>query len=382
MTRRKALALAGLLGLAAAALPYVVDYRANRSGRAKPAGEAARVLHGKLLIADMHADSLLWARDPNRRHSRGHVDLPRLREGNVAIQVFDVVTDAPIGMNIHRTPRRPNMIFALAALQGWPPSTWRSRLALALHQASRLASARAESGGKLAFVRSASELREALARRKKEPDLVAAVLGLEGLHAAEGRLENVDRLFEAGFRVMAPVHFFDNELGGSAHGVGKGGLTPFGRRVIGRLEELGVVLDLAHGSPALIDDALAMSKRPVLVSHAGVRGTCDNPRNLSDEQLRAVAKGGGLVGIGFWPTAVCGRDAAAVAKALRHAANVAGIDHVALGSDFDGAVSAPFDASGLPSLTEALVSAGFTETEVRKVMGGNAERFLLAVLPP
>lgn len=367
---------------AAAALPYAADLSLNRTRGSTTAGGTAAALHERLLVADLHADSLLWPRDLLRRHSRGHVDLPRLREGNVALQVFDVVTKAPLGMNIERTRDGANMVSALAALQGWPRSTWRSPLALALHQARLLESASRRSGGRLAFARTASELRAALERRKSEPDTMAAVLGLEGLHAAEGSLENVDRLYDAGFRIMAPVHFFDNEVGGSAHGVAKGGLTTFGRRVIGRLDELGVILDLAHASPALIDDALAATRRPAIVSHTGVRGTCDNRRNLSDEQLRAVARTGGVVGIGFWKTAVCGRDASSVARAIRHAVNVAGEDHVALGSDFDGAVGEPFDAAGLPLLTEALSAAGLSEPQIRKVMGANAVRVLLAVLPP
>src|SRR5690606_9614838 len=98
----------------------------------------------------------------------------------------------------------------------------------------------------------------------------------------EGRLENIDRMYDAGFRIMGLTHFFDNEVGGSAHGLEKGGLTPFGRRVIGRLEEKKMLVDLAHASRALIDDVLNMAERPVLVSHTGVEGTCPGPRNLTD----------------------------------------------------------------------------------------------------
>ena len=119
----------------------------------------------------------------------------------------------------------------------------------------------------------------------------------------------------------------------------------------------------------------------MVVSHTGVRGTCDNNRNLSDDQLRASPRTGGVIGIGFWDTAVCGADARAIARALAHAVRVAGLEHVALGSDFDGAVTTPFDASGLPLLTEALLEAGLDEATVGHVVGGNAVRLLRATLP-
>ena len=118
----------------------------------------------------------------------------------------------------------------------------------------------------------------------------------------------------------------------------------------------------------------------MVVSHTGVKGTCDNARNLSDAHLRGVARTGGVVGIGFWETAVCGRRGA-LARAMRHAVAVAGIDHVALGSDFDGAVSTPFDAAGLPVLTEALLAEGFDDEEIARIMGGNAVRVLRSALP-
>jgi microsomal dipeptidase-like Zn-dependent dipeptidase len=147
------------------------------------------------------------------------------------------------------------------------------------------------------------------------------------------------------------------------------------------MEARGVLVDLAHASPRAIDDVLGLVRRPVVVSHTGVRATCDNTRNLSDAQLRAIAATGGVVGIGFWDTATCGTDAGAIARAVLHAVRVAGEDHVALGSDFDGAVTTPFDATGVPLVTEALLEAGLDERTVAKVMGGNAVRLLRATLP-
>jgi microsomal dipeptidase-like Zn-dependent dipeptidase len=180
---------------------------------------------------------------------------------------------------------------------------------------------------------------------------------------------------------MAPTHFFDTEMGGSAHGVSQQGLTALGRDWVIRMEAKKMVIDLAHASPATIDDVLKMASRPVVVSHTGVRGTCDNQRNLSDAQLRNISSNGGVIGIGVWDTAVCGEDAHAIAKAIEYAINVAGFEHVALGSDFDGAVTAPFDATGLPQITQALLDLGLDETKIEGVMGGNVRRLLKRLLP-
>ena len=169
-------------------------------------------------------------------------------------------------------------------------------------------------------------------------------------------------------------------MGGSAAGVAKHGLTEEGRRMVREMESRRMIVDLAHASEATIDDVLALATRPVLVSHTGVRGTCDNPRNLSDQHLQAIADGGGLIGIGFFEIAICG-STEAIAAAIVHTKNLVGVDHVALGSDFDGAVHTPFDAAGMPHLTDALLRAGLTDEEVRKIMGENTIRFLLDNLP-
>ena len=180
---------------------------------------------------------------------------------------------------------------------------------------------------------------------------------------------------------MSPSHFFDTAFGGSAHGIEKGGLTAAGSEMVRRMEARAMLVDVAHASAATIDDILAMSARPVVASHTGFRGVADNSRNLTDEHARGIAATGGLLGVGFWPTACGGDDAAAIARAIRYAVNVAGIEHVGLGSDFDGAVPVPFDATGLVVLTDALIDAGFADDEIAKVMGGNARRLLTDVLP-
>jgi microsomal dipeptidase-like Zn-dependent dipeptidase len=180
---------------------------------------------------------------------------------------------------------------------------------------------------------------------------------------------------------MSPSHFFDNAFGGSAHGLEKGGLTDAGREMVRRMEERRMLVDVAHASVATIDDVLALATRPVIASHTGVRGVCDNARNLSDAHLRGIAETGGVLGIGFWPTACGGDDPASIARSIRYAVDVAGVEHVGLGSDFDGAVPVPFDATGLVQLTDALLEAGLGEEAVAMVMGGNVRRLLSETLP-
>jgi len=147
------------------------------------------------------------------------------------------------------------------------------------------------------------------------------------------------------------------------------------------MEQSHIIVDLAHASARTIADVLALAHQPVVVSHTGVKGTCDNQRNLSDDQLKRIAATGGIVGIGFWDTAVCGQDAPAIAKAIRYSVDLIGVDHVALGSDFDGSITAPFDASAEALVTEALLDQNFTDEEIGKIMGGNVLRVLSDNLP-
>ncbi len=372
-----------LLLLAFSRGPEWTARRFNRVVQAPPyrLDEAARTLHQSLLVADLHSDALLWRRDLLKRGRTGHVDLPRLREGNVAIQAFTIVTKTPRGMNIESTDANSDQITLLAMLQRWPPRTWFSLRERALYQARRLQELAARSEGRFVVLRSRRDVVRFMDRRLQEPGLTAGFLGVEGAHALEGSLEAVDALWDAGVRMMAPTHFFDNEVGGSAHGVEKGGLTPFGRRVIERMDSLGMIVDLAHASPAVMEEVLEITSRPVLVSHTGARGVCDNARNLSDDQIRAVAATGGIVGIGLWETAVCGTTPRDVARSLRYVADLVGPDHVALGSDWDGAVTTVVDASGIGLVTEALLREGMSEEEIRWIMGENVLRFLLDNLP-
>jgi microsomal dipeptidase-like Zn-dependent dipeptidase len=240
--------------------------------------------------------------------------------------------------------------------------------------------ARGSSGG-FVVIQSSADLTSYLERRRSNHNLTAGLLSIEGAHALDGKLENLDVLYAAGYRMMSPSHFFDNDIGGSAAGGHKTGLTDKGRLWVRQMEERRMIVDLAHASGKTIDDVLAIATRPVVVSHTGVKGTCNNNRNLSDDQIRAIAAKGGLIGIGFWDTANCGKDARAIVKAMRYVSQLVGAEHVALGSDFDGAVTTPFDTTGLVQITDAMLEAGYSETEIRMIMGENVVRFLKENLP-
>ena len=365
------------------AIPPLVDERENKLLKKPPytASERALKLHKELIIADLHADSLLWGRDLLERSTYGHVDIPRLADGNIALQVFSLPTKSPRGLNIESNEDKNDDIFWLAIVDRWPPATWNSLTERALYQARRLHQFALGSRGGFVVVESAADLSRYLERRRLNRKLTAGLLSIEGAHALDGKLENLDVLYRAGYRMMSPSHFFDNDIGGSAAGVHKTGLTEKGREWVRQMEARHMIVDLAHASAKTIADVLAIANRPLVVSHTGVKGTCANNRNLSDDQIRAVAAKGGLIGVGYWDTATCGTDARAIVKAMRFVSDRVGAEHVALGSDFDGAITAPFDTTGVVEITDAMLEAGYSEQEIRMIMGENAVRFLEANLP-
>ncbi|MCI0348271.1 MAG: membrane dipeptidase [Acidobacteriales bacterium] len=237
------------------------------------------------------------------------------------------------------------------------------------------------SAGRLVVIRNRSDLEKLVADRNSGGSTVGAILAIEGAHVLEGNLDNLDLLFDAGVRMISPTHFFDTDLAGSSSGLKQAGLTETGREFVRRAEAKHMLIDLAHASSATIREVTSVATRPVVVSHTGIKATCANNRNLSDESIRAVAGTGGIIGIGYWKTAVCGSDAAAIARAIKRAIQIAGVEHVGLGSDFDGATVTPFDTSGLALITEALLKEGLSESEIRAVMGGNVIRVLRQSLP-
>ncbi len=375
-----AVAVAAFLILA----PGIVEKDMNRIVATKlpTVTDSTRKLHATLQIADMHEDTLLWKRDVLERASRGHVDLPRLIEGNVALQVFSSVTKTPKNQNYDANSAETDNITMLAVAQLQPPRTWTSLLERSLFHAQKLERAAARSDGRLHVIRSPGELDALLAARAAGQKAVGGLLSIEGLQNMEGKIENLDRLYNAGFRMAGLVHFFDNEIAGSMHGEKKGGLTPLGRQTIARMEQLGMIVDIAHSSHATVAEVLKIAKRPVVSSHGGVQAVCKVNRNLSDAEIRGVAKTGGVIGIGYWDAAICGTEPEKVAAAIAHVRDLVGIDHVGLGSDFDGATTTGFDTAQLVYVTQALVDRGFTPEEIGKVMGGNVLRVVRAGMTP
>jgi len=380
--------IAGLVALALVAFfalaPGIAERGMNRieGNGVWPVSARAAALHKTLTIADMHGDTLLWQRHVDAAATRGHIDLPRLEAGNVALQVFSSVTKTPKGQNYESNGADTDNITLLAMAQLQPVRTWGSLLERSLWHAEKLQRAEAASDGRLRIVRSAAGLDRLLADRAAGKDVTGAMLSVEGAHNLEGKAANLGVLYDAGFRMIGLAHFFDNELAGSMHGLKKGGLTPFGAQMVAEMEKRGIVVDLAHCSHACFADVMKVAIRPVVVSHGGVKATCNTNRNLSDDELRALARNGGVIGIGYWDAAVCAPTPAATARAIRHAVEVAGIDHVGLGSDFDGSVTTGFDTAHLSAVTQALLDAGFGDAELAKIMGGNVIRTLRAGMVP
>ena len=343
---------------------------------------AARDLHATLDVADMHADSLLWKRDLLERADHGHVDLPRLIGGHYALQVFSSVTKSPKGQNYDSNRADSDTIRDLAVIDLQPIRTWSSLLQRSLWHAEKLRGFADRSGGRLRLITAQTDIDRLLADRQNGSSAVGGMLSIEGLHDIEGDIANLDVLYAAGFRMAGLAHFFDNDVAGSMHGVNKGGLTALGRQVLRRMETIGMVVDVAHASHATVADVLAMATRPVVFSHGGVQATCKVNRNLTDDEIRGIAKTGGVIGIGYWSGAICSTNPRDAARAIAYVRDLVGIDHVGLGSDFDGSTTTAFDASQVVAVTQALLNAGFSEADIRKVMGSNVLRVLRAGIAP
>jgi microsomal dipeptidase-like Zn-dependent dipeptidase len=373
----------GLIGFFAFAPAYVEKSRnAVVPHDPYPVSDAARALHERLVIGDLHADPLLWNRDLSQRSDYGQVDIPRLLEGNVAVQVFTAVTKSPAGQNYEENSAEAfDNVTALAIGQLWPPRTWNSLLERALYQAEKLEAVEAALPDQFRIIRTRADLDSLLADRAAGQKVVGGILGIEGAHPLEGDIANLDKLEAAGHRVIALQHFFDNALGGSLHGKGNQGLTDFGRAVVEQVAQRGLVLDLAHSSPAVARDVLEITDIPLIVSHSGVTAHCETPRNFPDDLMREIAATGGVIGMGYWDEVTCGDfTPAGVARMTRTAIDLLGEDHVALGSDFDGSVTTAFDTSELAALTQAFLDEGLSEDQIAKVMGGNMIRVLRARL--
>ncbi|RKQ69159.1 microsomal dipeptidase-like Zn-dependent dipeptidase [Litorimonas taeanensis] len=342
-----------------------------------PVSETAQTLHDSLLITDLHADNLLWRRNPEKRNNYGQVDFPRLREGGVNIQVFSAVTKSPRGLNFDENDAgAPDDIALLAKAQLWPVRTWGSIYERAAFQAQRLHRLASHKENKLVIAKSKSDLDQA-------DDVLIGLLLTEGAHPLEGKIENISRLYNEGYRAMGLQHFFDNALGGSMHGRSQSGLTEFGKAAVKEMERQNIMIDVAHSSVASVRDTLAITNRPIFISHGGTISHCPQTanRNLPDDILIEIASRGGIIGIGYFNGVVCDISPKGIAAAIIHAVNLLGPDAVALGSDFDGSVTTAFDTSELAALTHELLEQGLDALTIRKVMGENAKIYFTNNLP-
>ena len=361
--------------------PGYVDRSMNKTIHTVSAADKVSWYDSIPFIADLHCDALLWDRDLLKHHNYGAVDIPRMQEANEAFQVFTIVSKTPRGINYDKNTDKTDQVALLCFAQLQPVSDWFSIKARALHQCERLHKFAAKSNGIFRVITNQEELRQFVEDRSKNRALTSGMLGLEGAHCLENDITNLDTFYKAGVRYIGLTHFFDNEWGASAHGVSKAGITEKGKDLLKKMEEKHIIIDIAHASPKLIDDIFANTTGPLILSHGGTKGTCDNVRNLSDAQIAEVGKRNGLIGIGMWEKAVCGTNAEATAKAIKYVADKIGVDKVSMGSDFDGAIEASYDITGFEAVVKALLNEGFNRSDVEKIMGGNVRDFFLRNLP-
>ncbi|HEY4013675.1 MAG TPA: dipeptidase [Polyangiaceae bacterium] len=324
----------------------------------------AHALHAQNPPIDLHADTLTWVRmlgyDMRERHEpplwgaafAGHVDLPRLRDARMGAQFFGLVS-LPLAHH----------------LRG---------LARVIHdQIDLLEEAVRRTPHELRIARTADDV-EACRR----DGVIGALLGIEGAHALEGRLARVEEFARRGVRYLGFLHFSANEAGYPAYGHGRRddqGLTPFGLELVRRCEAAGVLVDLSHINRRGFLDACAIARKPPIVSHTGVLGAHRHWRNIDDDQLRAVADRGGVIGVIFYPRYLGGGGLEPVVRHLVHILNVVGEDTPALGSDWDGMIIPTRelrDPRGLPLLTDALLKAGLRDATIAKILRGNVMRVL------
>jgi len=270
--------------------PAKVDNAKNpvKSHKAYAISAEAQKLHDSLVVGDWHADSLLWSRNLSKRNDIGHVDIPRLQEGNVGLQMFTVVTKSPSSKNYSHTEAdgSGDDITKLALAQRWPVATWNSLTARAIHQSEKLHGFEKNNLDDLVIIKSKVDLSAWKKRRNSTPKLIGALLGTEGSHALDGDLQNIQVLFDHGFRMMSLQHFFDNKLGGSLHGVSGAGLTDFGKQSVTKMNQLNIIIDVSHSSEQVVEDVLNISDKPLVISHTGFKGHCNTDRNISDSLMK------------------------------------------------------------------------------------------------
>lgn len=316
-------------------------------------------LHEQMIVVDGHCDTILELYHKKRSfwdyNKEGHVDWPRLQAGKVNLQFFAFYIEPE-----------------------YKPSGALSRV---LELLAYFQDLRQDQKDKLSLILSQEDI------KKLHPHAASALLAIEGGEVLEGKASALRFLFQLGFRSMTLTWNQRNQLAdGAWEKENKGGLSVLGRQVVQEMNTLGMLIDVSHLNEAGFWDVLSRTQRPVAATHSCCRALKEHPRNLSNGQLRALRDNGGVIGINFYP-GFLGQTPCTllrVAEHLEHAASVAGIDHVGLGSDFDGISLTPqglSSAADFPCLTEVLIKRGWKQEEVAKAMGGNFIRVLQNVLP-
>lgn len=317
----------------------------------------AKIGRSIMFIFDAHIDTLyrLLATGETLENSQGHVNLTHLSNYGGA-QFFAAFVDPQFyqGMALHRTVELIDLFWSI--LDSHP--------------------------GRLGFAGSAQDI-----KRLNGEGRFACLLAIEGGEALEGKLASLRMFYRLGVRLLTLTWNYRNELAaGQQEGSEGGGLSRFGRKVVEEMNHLGMLVDVSHLNEPSFWDVLAVSRDPVVASHSNAKALCDHPRNLTDEQIRALAERGGVIGVNFGPYFLQRDGRASVEHVLDQIAyliKVGGEDCVALGSDFDGISAVPEgleDYGQLPKLQTLLEQRGYSEKLIEKVMGGNLLRVCAEVL--
>jgi len=378
----------------------------TNNSASSPAATDPLSIHRRAIIVDMHADTTQRLVDENvdlqQQLSDGHLDAVRAKEGGLDAQFFSIWVDPALfgGGGASATKRADVQIEAVRNLAAQHPETW--EVATNADDVRRISG-----GGK-----------------------IAALMGLEGGYAIDNKIENVERYYKMGVRYMSGAWSVSTDWAGSSGDeIGKTrGLTDFGKQVIREMNRLGMMVDVSHLSDKAFWDIVNTSTKPVIATHSGCRAITNVPRNLTDEMISAIAKTGGVVNVIFYPEHIepgysekkkkvdaeiaplvqrasddekgdaaqkkLARDRERAKEYLQrlpqvyvsrivdhidHVVKLVGIDHVGVGSDFDGIQAVPVDLSSvadLPNLTRELIKRGYSEGDIDKILGGNMLRVM------
>ena len=331
--------------------------------------EEVRRVHASTTLIDTHNDitsSTVEGFDIGKRETDGKhmTDLPRMKRGGMAAQFFAAYVAAGYVKDNHSANRALQMIDTVLhdIVEKYPSD--------------------------FLFATTSSGIREAHKQGK-----IAALIGIEGGHAIEDSLRLLRDYYDLGVRYMTLTHTNSNGWADSANDEHKpnNGLSPFGKEVVHEMNRLGMMVDIAHVSDKTFYDALETSEAPIFSSHSSCRALCDVPRNMTDDMIKALAKKGGVIQINFscgflkQGAGTGGRPPATLADVVQHidhVVEIAGVDYVGLGSDFDGISCAPEGLDSVdkwPNLTRALLEEGYKAEEIRKIYGENTLRVMAGV---